>query len=771
MPRSVALFLCLSGLHGIVLSQTTPESPSPAAKPAQTAQIKDLRIPKITNKPRLEDFLGGLSRSDMLRVDDFRQREPRDGVPASRNTSAWIGYDDKSLYAVFVCRSPPSQTRARMGKRDDVFADDLVALFLDTYHDHQRSYEFFVNPLGVQADAVTSEGQNDDFSFDTLWYTDGRLTPDGFVAMIAIPFKSLRFAATDAQTWGLALGRFIPTNNEQSFWPYITRRESGFSSQLGNMSGLEAISPGRNLQLIPYGALGHAHFLDNPGSTADGPLYRTNTDVRIGLDAKMILHDSLTLDVALKPDFSQVESDDPQVTVNQRYEVQYNEKRPFFIENNGYFVTPENLFFSRRIIDPEYGGRLTGKLGRWNLGLLVIDDRAPGIVAEPGDPGYGKRAVIGVVRVQREFGTQSNIGVLLTDREFGGGFNRVGAADMHLGLNRNWFFDGQMITSRTEATHTANSAATTTSGNAANMSLRASHRNYYYNLTYIDRGAGFQADLGFITRVDIRQLGQFANYRFHPGNNVILSWGPSLNVSGDVDHRGVQQDWNIRPGMQLEMARSTFLYMGHSEIFERYNNINFRRDDTGTGGHTEYFKRATFDWGYSWGARINYSPPTGLQPFLGHGDETQISITLRPFSGVKIDEIYNLTRLSTNAASFAGMTNPPVTHPASVFVNHLLRSRLNYQYNRQLSLRLIIDYNSTLQNPALISLDRQKRITGDILLTWLLHPGTAFYLGYTDSLENLTLTPGNPNAVIRTNLPSTTTQRQFFAKFSYLFRF
>src|SRR5207253_1035839 len=133
---------------------------------------------------------------------------------------------------------------------------------------HQRSYEFFVNPLGVQADGIESDGHNDDYSFDTLWYSEGRITPTGFVSRMAIPFKSLRFRAEDMQTWGIGLGRFIPANNESSFWPYITQKVNGFSAQLGNADGLEKISPSRNIQLIPYAAFGHAHFLDNPANGA-----------------------------------------------------------------------------------------------------------------------------------------------------------------------------------------------------------------------------------------------------------------------------------------------------------------------------------------------------------------------------------------------------------------------------------------------------------------------------------------------------------------------
>src|SRR5204862_4708205 len=129
-------------------------------------------------------------------------------------------------------------------------------------------------------------------------------------------------------------------NNENSFWPYITQKLDGFSPQLAAMTGLERISPGRNMQIIPYGTFGRAHFLDEGGQGT--PFYHGKTDVRGGFDFKTVLHDSMTLDVAVNPDFSQVESDDPQVTVNQRFEVQFPEKRPFFLDNAGFFQGQEN---------------------------------------------------------------------------------------------------------------------------------------------------------------------------------------------------------------------------------------------------------------------------------------------------------------------------------------------------------------------------------------------------------------------------------------------
>src|SRR6185295_10849684 len=208
------------------------------------------------------------------------------------------------------------------------------------------------------------------------------------------------------RAWGIALMRGIPANNEQAFWPGVTHTISSFASQMADVHGLTGISPGRNIQLIPYGTFTGARFLDD--STFD-----SKADGRVGLDAKIVAHDVVTLGLTANPDFSQVESDEPQVTINQRFEVFFPEKRPFFLENAGYFQTPINLFFSRRIRDPQIGARATGKLGGWAAGALAIDDRAPGRALEAVDPQYGDRAVNGVVRVRRELG-ESSFGALIT---------------------------------------------------------------------------------------------------------------------------------------------------------------------------------------------------------------------------------------------------------------------------------------------------------------------------------------------------------------------
>src|SRR5919106_772797 len=237
-------------------------------------------------------------------------------------------------------------------------------------HDRERAYVFMANPLGVQLDGIVTEGQDDDLRFDAVWHTEGRITQNGYVVRMVIPFRNLRFPNASAQRWGIALARITPRDGEESYWPAVTKRVQGLVPQFATLHGLADISPARNVQVNPYTTLARARFLDE-----DAAAFRTDGDQALGVDAKAVVRDALTLDVTVNPDFSQVETDDPQVTINERFQVFFPEKRPFFIENAGYFQTPVNLLFSRRIVDPGAGLRLTGKVGPWAVGAIAIDDR------------------------------------------------------------------------------------------------------------------------------------------------------------------------------------------------------------------------------------------------------------------------------------------------------------------------------------------------------------------------------------------------------------
>ncbi len=722
------------------------------------AQPPTLQIPRVSRPPTLEDFLDDRPREAEAHIMGFRQREPGDGVPASQETSAYLSYDDKNLYVVFVCKDEPAKVRARMARREGIVGDDVVSVVLDTFRDRRRAYLFIVNPLGIQLDAIGTEGQPDDYSFDTVWHSQGRLTPEGFVVWIAIPFRSLRFSNVPTQTWGIALGRVLVRNNETAFWPYITRRLEGFAQQLATLEGLERISPGRNLQFIPYGMFARARFLD-----VRVPEFVGDRDARAGLDAKMVMRDALTLDVAVNPEFSQVESDEPQVTINQRFEVFFPEKRPFFIENAGYFQTRENLFFSRRIVDPQVGVRLTGKSGGWAFGGLAIDDRAPGRRVGTTDLLYGGRAGIGAVRVQREVAQQSTVGLLVTSRDLASGSNRVISLDSRFKLNPNWIAAGQVMGSRTGQ---PGGAARWGSAYFAELAHSGRHFNYYAR--YVDRSPTFASQLGFIPRVDIRQIEQFARYSWRPTRGRVVSFGPFGLALVNWDRRGRVQDWVVNPHFAMEFKGQTQLVINPSRSLELFRDREFRKHSTTVFFSTEWLKWLTISGTYKQGTGVNYFPAPGLGPFLASSTDGRLGVTLRPTPRARFDQTYLYSRLSTRE----GSTPRGLPIGASIFHNHLLRSKLNYQVTRELSLRMIVDYTAVLPNHTLVALERAKRLTGDILMTYLVNPGTALYVGYTDRYENLAIDDAATGPVLRRIVPpSTSAGRQFFVKLSYLFRY
>ena len=725
----------------LAVAATAGAQPPPEREPAP-----HVRIPRVDAAPRLEDYAAGQPIG--AEITGFRQRDPGDLSPVSQPTTAYLAYDQDDLFVAFVCKAAdPSSIRARMAKRESIFEDDWVAVHLDPFQEKQRAYIFFSNPIGVVADGVTSESNGDDLSFDTVWSADARRTPDGYVVLFSIPFRSLRFpSGTDPSSWGIALQRSIPANAESSFWPGITHRINGFSSQFGTLDGIAGVSPGRNLQVIPYGSFAGARLLDQTnGRRAD------QTDTRGGVDAKVVLKDKLTVDATVNPDFSQVESDEPQVTINQRYEVFFPEKRPFFLENADYFQTPIALFFSRRIGDPQFGGRLTGRTGRWAVGTLAIDNRKPGNVADPESAAVGSRTFDGIVLARRDFANQSRVGFMATRRDFAGSSNTVGSVDTRLRLNPQWFAEAQAF-----GTHDRALDGTTTDGGGLWLALHKSGRKYTDDVYYQDLSAGVRAPLGFVPRIDIRQVQQFATWRWRPKHSRLTSHGPNMFAQATWDHDGTPQDWIVRFPYNAQFGQ-TYLFARHAQMMERFNGVEYREWENVYNASSSAISWVSWYAGWSNGTRPNYYPAAGVPVALANFVDANAGLTLRPVSRLLLDETYLYSRLSQPQG-------------ASIFNNHIVRTKLNYQFTRALSLRGIVDYNAVLPDASSVALDRSKHLTADLLMTYLVHPGTALYVGYTDAYENLRRDPLS-GSLAPVGAPTVSTGRQIFVKSSYLFRF
>jgi hypothetical protein len=716
----------------------------------------------------------------MAKVSDFVQREPSDGQVATQRTETYLGYDEENLHIVFLAFDhEPGKVRARMVRREDVFGDDRVEVLLDTFADQRRAYAFLTNPFGIQWDALWMEGQGFDESFDTIWHSEGRLTDQGYVVRMAIPFKSLRFPNAGSQRWGLILMRFVPRMNEFSTWPHMSSRVEGRLNQAATVTGMENISPGRNIQLIPYGAFRSFRALDTRDE--DRPTFaREPGEADGGLDAKLVFRDSLVLDLTVNPDFSQVESDQPQVTVNQRFEVFFPEKRPFFLENANFFETPINLVFTRRIADPQFGARLTGKVGRYALGALLIDDQSPGRTVPDADPLRNKRALFGIFRVSRDIFQQSSLGVIYTDREFEDEYNRVGGIDGRFKFGQNWTASFQAVTSWAQ-TLEDDGTLTRSAGPGYEVRLRRDGRQLFTQTRYLDYSPGFQAATGFIPRTDIRQVSNFTYWRFRPEGKFLIAWGPNSWVNRVWDHSGTRLDWQTEHGLEFNFVAESWAGVFFNNLRERLRpddfdtlseNRDFSRQLRGFFFGTSYFPQVTVRGLYFTGTGVNFEPPEGEEPFLANRTNAEFTVTVRPMTPLQIDNDYILARFRDRKTG------------ANIFNNHIIRSKWNWQFTRELSLRVILQYDTTLANPELTELETGKNFNADFLLTYLVNPWTALYVGYNGNAQNLFLCEGpgraradcpelagNASELIHPRRQFVNDAKQFFVKFSYLFRF
>jgi hypothetical protein len=774
LRKQLTWFACALAMAAGARPVSAASAPLPASE--------TLTIPRVSRAPSLEEFLTGTPREAETMVTGFRQFQPGDGAPVSQETWAYLSYDDKNLYVVFVCKDDPAKIRAHLTKREDFFVtdstrgssigDDFVSVNIDTFLDRRRAYVFISNPLGIQRDGIYGVGRGTDITFDAVWESEGRLTADGYVVRFAIPFKSLRFQDAPTQKWGIALGRIIPRTNEITFWPYITRRVEGLVQQCATLEGIEGIPLGRNIQLIPHSELTSGRFLDDRATVPHG--FQSGREAAFGLDGKFVFREAITLDVAVNPDFSQVETDEPQPTANQRFEVFYPERRPFFLENAVLFQSHDvhgglnlvdplrsNLFFSRRVADPQVGARLTGRAGAWTFGALATDDRRPGAIRAFGDSTFGDRAAVGVARVQREFGKQSSVGILATSRDFGPSASRVVSIDGRIKLSPKWVLNGQGI-----RTFTTTLDGARRSGPGYLLELYRTDKRWTYTARYQDRSPDFATELGYIDRVDVRQVGQHLNWRSGARKGSAMETVASFDGRLNWDRQGTLQDASGAISVGAILPRQTVVRLVASQARERYQGLDFDRRRLGATFTTQWLSWLAASGTHFWDAPINYHPAGGRAPFLTTGREERLTVILKPSTRFRLEQTY----LYDGARARARGTTDGVPPRGRIFGDHVFRTRVHYQFNRELSVRGIFDYRSLGADTSLIELQPEKRLAPDVLLTYLLNPGTALYVGFSDRYENLRLGPDG-EVPIRTSSARTSTSRQFFVKLSYLLRF
>jgi len=771
--------LCLL-LAGTSLHSAASKGEKPAGSTLAAPQVKDAPVPIIDGALRLSDFQNMQPRAELRArlsmVSDFIQNSPSDGQPATERTEVWMGHTKSAIYFVFICYDDhPELIRSHLARRENILTDDNVTVLLDPFRDRRLGVGFSVNPAGVQADASWSEAGGTDYSYDTVWDSDGQITKTGWMALISIPFRSLRFH-NDQSTWGVVFLRNFPRNSETDCWPRVAADITGVLSQEGTLHDLEGASGSHNLQINPY-VLGQNErsLVDiDPTNPFISSRHFENTG---GGEIKWILSDRIVVDATINPDFSDIESEQPQFTVDQRYPVYFPELRPFFLENANYFATPGTLVYTRNIVHPEYGIRLTGKIDHTNIGLFATDDRQPGEAVAPGDPLYLKHATIGVGRVSQDIGKGSSVGLIYTDEEFGQGWNRIGGVDATIRFDKHWTARSQMVESSTMGDEDSGAPVPYSAGPAGTVQVQRSGHAFNMNESYSDVSTGFQTQLGFVQWNNIRVNQNHATYQWFPKHKFYQSYGLEENTNVAFNHQGDRVFRYATGDPFWLLPRNIVIAPVVGENSDTLSPQNysaltqFRNFTENVGGlvlRGAPWSQFNFNLQMFRSGNVNYNPVTGQAPFLLNEETVSLLFTIQPLRPLTVDNTYLLDR------------NHAVSNGALVYEAQTMRTKVNYQFTRSISARVIAEYDSTLANPAETSLLRTKEFASQALLTWLPHPGTAVYIGYSDDLQNLNRSLCNqlPNGSCDPNNttppragPFLNDGRQVFIKASYLFRF
>jgi hypothetical protein len=677
---------------------------------------------------------------------------PGDNITPPVRTDALLTYDDDNVYVAFRAHDPnPGEIRAHLMDRDAVdtlVQDDHVVIIVDCFNDERRSFQFRVNPLGVQADAIFSDIDGvEDFSWDAIWDSAGRITEDGYTIEVAIPLTQLRFPrGTSIQTWGFDLGRSYPRSvrHRISTAPR-DRNRNCVLCQANKVTGFENLKPGRNIELDP--TVTAIRTDSRPEPSAD--LQKENQDLDPGLTAKWGIAPSLTLNAAINPDFSQVEADVAQLEVNERFALFYPEKRPFFLEGLDYFTTLINAVFTRTVVDPVWGGKLTGKSGRNLAGVFVTRDESNSLVFPSSQASSSALleddVTASVLRYRRDIGAGSTLGVLYTGREAAGYHNRVGGIDGFFRLSNTDDVRFQYLWSDTAYPDAVvaeyGQPAGAFGAGAISALYQHASREWYWAAGYDDFGREFRADSGFVPQVDIRNLsGQIARVFWGTRDD----WYTQVNLGGAAwrveDHSGqlIEQVVRVNGSIQAQMqtavggswSRTTQYYAG--VLYEGLPRVGFNAQvqpsgmirlsiNGNAGGAIDFTNRRRAD-------QIQLQPTVELK--LGRHVNLQADHTLRTLSA-------DGTR---------------------IFRADLTQLRLFYHFNVRSFVRAIVQYQDLDRNQVMytvpVTTDSRTMFT-QFLFSYKLNPQTVLFLGYSDDRLGMA------------DDPLSQTGRTFFLKVGY----
>ena len=719
--------------------------------PAARASIAEL--PSTDREITIDGVIDEDAWADATRIVIDTETRPGENLPARVKTTAYIVEDGESLFIAFDAEDPePRAIRAFLRDRDSAFNDDFVGIVIDTYGDGRRAFEFFANPLGVQMDLTNDDiSGNEDDSWDAIWDSAGRIHDKGYVVEMEIPLSQLRFTKVDGkQSWGVDLLRFYPREHRYRFSNNrLDRNINCYLCQMQKIEGLENATPSRDLEIVPTLTALQNSTTDDPGVV---PLASGSTDIEGGLNIRWGITPDMTTNLAINPDFSQVEADVAQLDVNNQFALFFPEKRPFFLEGADYFRTPIRAVFTRTVADPSVGAKLTGKRGNSTVAVFAAEDDVTNLIF-PGSTSSDSESLdqsntAFVGRYAYGFGEASAVGALLTTRSGSDYHNHVGGLDLRwkLGDNHNLF--AQYLRSDTgypdEIATEFEQPLDSFTGHAGLVGYNYDSRSWFAYLRHQEHSSGFRADSGFVPQVDIERQVVGGGYTWHGEER---HWWTQMRLSGDWDiahdEAGRVLEREVEAYFTINGPMQSVLRVGFLERDRLFDDVLFEENRINVFG--EFQPRGGLILGL-WAAQSDQVD----------FDNTRLAeqIILRP----SVTWNVNRNLLLRYNGTLLGLDT---RQGAKIFDAAVHDVRLTWQFSVRSFLRLTTQFQDVERNQAeyVDSVDaRSKDVGRQLLYSYKINPQTVFFLGYSDQLIDEDSLDG-----------LTTSDRTWFMKVGYAF--
>ena len=748
----------------LIIAVTLVSSPALASESSQPVFRPTLQIEKAAGPIDIDGRLDDQAWETASRATGFVEINPGDNTEPEVKTEVFVTYDDHNLYVAFICHDDPKAVRATMCQRDQFSGDDAMALLVDTYGDAAWAYEFFVNPYGIQKDylwtSVGAEtGGTEDVGYDLIWKSAAQITDSGYQVELAIPFASIRFPNREAQTWKVNFRRHWPRESSKQYsWAAVDRNEQCGPCQWGTLTGIRDVHSGKGIEILPTVVAHQSGDLRH--YTEQGPRFR-NDDPKgeLSLGGKYAVTSDMTVEASINPDFSQIEADAAQIDVNSTIALFYPERRPFFQEGSDIFRTLFNSFYTRMINDPQLTAKFTGRMGRSSIGFLTAyDENTPYMIPleERTLIVNSGKSVANVLRGSRAFGDNSMIGFFVSDRRFeGDGSGSIAALDGNIRLSKNYCIDGQYIASHTrepndtsltlglesllfdKGRHTAAFDGESYYGSALITRLRRDARNWNFLVDYSQASPSYRTEIGFDPVMDYRNLSVWSGYNIYPKNGVFDVIIPQLYAFRKWSFGGVRKSEENAVSLdgRIKIAQ-TYFSLAYFDCYELWGGVEF--DDLWIVDF-HLGSRLSDEFGYD--LSLTHGRSVARYALVKDSETSlDVSITFKPIDRLVIEpdlSFFQGHRIDTGEELFYG---------------YITRTRVQYQANRELSFRLVVQYD-----------DFDQAWDIDPLLTYRVSSFSVLYVGSAYDYANLVVEP-DPQSRWKM------TSRQFFVKLQYLFQ-